>query len=136
MCHEYLPNLHLDSPIVNILAHLLPLPVLHTHTHTHTHIACTFLFILFICFKFFPAMLYGLWDLSSLTRNRTWVLAVKALTTGLPGIPQHVHLKKIIGKFSMHLLKIRTFTFITTFITLKVVICSNFPNCSSKVFYK
>lgn len=90
MYNEYLPNLHPGSPVVNILARLLPLPVLYTHTHIHTY--CTYILKNFIhLFKFFPAMLYGSWDLSSLTRNRTWVLAVKTLTTGLPGIPQHVH---------------------------------------------
>lgn len=91
MYNEYLPNLHPGSPVVNILARLLPLPVLYIHTHTYIHIAHTFFKILFICFKIFLAMLYGSWDLSSLMRNRTWVLAVKILTTGPPGIPQHVH---------------------------------------------
>lgn len=50
---------------------------------------CLFLFYLLLCFiiyflfiylllnRFFFSIPYGLWDLSSLTRNLTWVLAVK-----------------------------------------------------------
>ena len=48
---------------------------------------CVQLFV-FLCFSFFLAVLRGLWDLSSLTRDRTpgprqWKHRV--LTTGLPG---------------------------------------------------